>query len=240
MKEEVLSDIGFSKNESKVYLALLELGSCTAGKIADMCKVHRTNVYDALERLHEKGIVSFIMKDNNKYFEACDPESLLLSLKEKEAQLNSILPQLKLSKQLAQHKSEAHVHEGVTAFCRLLDHFLEYKDPILVYGIPPVAPEMLKTFIPHFHKRRIAKKIVMKHIYNHNAQERIKYLNTLPLTEARWLPEKYDSLVSTNICGDEVFLTLWINPPHSIQIKNKTIADAYKNFFELLWKEAQV
>lgn len=69
----------------------------------------------------------------------------------------------------------------------MLDGFLKYNEPILVYGIPKEAPEKMKTFIPHFHNRRIPQKIVMKHIYNHNAQERIKYLNTLPYTEARYL-----------------------------------------------------
>ena len=57
---EILEEIGLSKNEAKIYLTLLDLGSATASKIADTSKMHRTTVYDALDRLVQKGIVSHI------------------------------------------------------------------------------------------------------------------------------------------------------------------------------------
>jgi hypothetical protein len=140
---------------------------------------------------------------------------------------------------MSKSKSDAFVYEGVKSFMNVLNHFLDYDEPILCYGIPKNAPGMLKTVLPHFHKKRIEKKIVMKHIYNHNAQERANELNKMPYTEARYLPEKFDSSVSTNICGDEVVLVLWIDIPIVIQIKNKKIAEAYKNYFELLWDAAK-
>ena len=96
----------------------------------------------------------------------------------------------------------------------------------------------MKHFIPGYHKRRQAKKIVMKHIYNYKAQDRIQYLNTLDLTEARYLPEEFDSQVSTIICGDEAVFTLWSPNVWSIRIKNQEIADSYKKYFYLLWEKA--
>ena len=65
---QLLTSLGLSKNEAKVYLALLDLGSATAGKIAEKSKVHRTNVYDALERLIEKGVVTYIFKKDIKNY----------------------------------------------------------------------------------------------------------------------------------------------------------------------------
>ena len=56
MKEEVLLELGFNRNEAKVYLALLELGSGTAGDISKISEVHRTNVYDTLKSLLKKDI----------------------------------------------------------------------------------------------------------------------------------------------------------------------------------------
>jgi len=46
--ESIIQELGFTYNEAKVYLALLELGLVTAGKIAEKSHVHRANVYDAL------------------------------------------------------------------------------------------------------------------------------------------------------------------------------------------------
>ncbi|MBU0471901.1 MAG: helix-turn-helix domain-containing protein [Nanoarchaeota archaeon] len=239
MNEDILTDLGLSTNEAKIYTSLLSLGLTTITSIAHESKLHRSNVYDSIKKLVEKGLVAYIIKDNVTYYEATDPQALLRILKEKENRLKAVLPQLMLSKKLAQSKGEAHIYEGVPAFTRLLYEFLQYKDPILAYGIPPIAPELMKTKIMHFHKERMALKIPMKHIYNHNAQERIVFLNKMKLTYARYLPESFDSQVSTNICGEEVLLTLWIKPVLTIQIKNKLVADSYKKYFDLLWAAAK-
>ena len=53
-----------------------------------------TNVYDALQKLMEKGIVSLITKDNTKYYQASDPSMLDKVLKEKELKLQGIMPEL--------------------------------------------------------------------------------------------------------------------------------------------------
>jgi hypothetical protein len=75
----------------------------------------------------------------------------------------------------------------------------------------------------------------MKHIYNEDAKERIKYLNKIPLTEARYLPKEFNSPVSTEICGDEVMFVLWKASPIIVHIKSREIASFYKKYFEILW-----
>ncbi|MBW2988094.1 hypothetical protein DRJ48_02920 [Candidatus Woesearchaeota archaeon] len=239
-EEKVLEELGLSQNESKVYLTLLELGSTTAGEIAKKSKVHRTNVYDALEGLMKRGLASYIIKDRTKYFEASPPEDLLRYLQDKEERLKEILPKLNLIRELSEKKSQAHVYEGLKAFINLNYGWLRYREPILVFGIPKgVVEKYLKFDIPKWHKKRIALKIVMKHIYNENAKERIRYLNSLPYTEAGYLPERFNSDVSTVTCGDEVVLVFWMEPIMMIQIINKKIAQSYKNYFELLWSHCK-
>src|SRR3989344_2848990 len=239
VQEDILISLGLSKNETKIYVSLLEMGVAPTGKIAEKSRLHRASTYDALERLQAKGLVSVYVKENIKYYEAADPKNLTRLLRSKEEQLEEIMPQLKMLRELALAHSQATISEGVQSFMDMLYRFLEYNEPILAYGIPPVAPDIMKTRIGHFHSKRIPLKIPMKHIYNHNAQERITYLNTLPFTEARYLPAKFDSQVSTTLCGDEVVLTVWINPPILIQIRDKRIADAYKKYFDLLWSAGE-
>lgn len=239
MKEEILEELGLCKNEAKLYLILLKLGSSTAAQITRESKMHRTSVYDAMERMIEKGVVSYILKGETKYFEATDPENLLVLLKEKEIKLRELLPQLALSKDLSKMKSKAHIYEGISAVKAILNNFLKYKKPILVYGIPKEALPQLETFIVHYHNRRIREKIAMKHIYNYDAQDRIKYLNSLQYTEAKYLPKEYNSPASTNICGNEVVIILWSKPPLIIQIESKEIADSYRKYFDLLWELAK-
>ncbi|MCK5107423.1 MAG: hypothetical protein KAQ83_01735, partial [Nanoarchaeota archaeon] len=221
--EEVLIELGLSKNESKVYLSLLETGQTNVTKLAHQCKIHRANVYDSLNKLIEKGLVNYIEKDKSKFFESAEPKHLTLILKDKENRLNQILPQLNLLRKLSHSKGRAHVFEGVNSFVNILYDLLEYKEEIISYGIPQMAPEMLKTKIPHFHKERLKRKISMKHLYNHDAGKRIDALNKMKLTEARCLPAKFDSEVSTNLCGDNVVIVLWAKPITVVQIENQAL-----------------
>ena len=94
--ENILVDLGLSKNETKSYIALLELGIAATGQVAEKSKLHRASAYDALERLQAKGLVSFHLRQSIKYYEAMDPKNLLHLLKTKEQQLEEIMPQLQL------------------------------------------------------------------------------------------------------------------------------------------------
>ena len=156
VKEDMLRELGLSINEAKVYLALLRSGVTGAGKISDHCKLHRTNVYDALERLEQKGLVSYILKEDTKLFEATDPAALKQILDDQRARLDVLLPQFVLDKQLGK-KTIAHVQEGVPAFKIAFFSWLGFGKPIYAYGLPKIAPTIIKSFIDIFHQKRIQK-----------------------------------------------------------------------------------
>jgi sugar-specific transcriptional regulator TrmB len=239
MAEEILKDLGLSMNESKVFLALIELGQTTVGNISKKCKVHRTNVYDSLGKLESRDLVICTEKQGTKYFDAKNPEELMNFLKKKQERLQEVLPQFLLDYKLASKNTKAHIFEGVKAIHDILEGFLNYKEPVLVYGVPKEAPQMLGDWLKPHHKKRVSEKIMMKHIYNEDAKERIKYLNKMPYTEAKYLPNEYNSPVSTEICGEEVIFIFWKTAPIVVHIKSKEIADYYKKYFEILWRMAK-
>jgi sugar-specific transcriptional regulator TrmB len=239
---DVLEEIGFSKNEAKVFLALLDLGSTTIHDIYKRSKVHRTNVYDALEGLIKKGMVTYIVKDNKKYYSAADPENLTNILKEKEAHLLESLPRFKLAKNMSVSKDSAQILEGIAGIKATTNDILnslKEGDVILTFGIPQDVSVKMKNFIPLYHKRRIEMKIRQKHIYNENAKERIEYLNSLPYTEAAYLPKEYDSPATTTIYGNKVAFWIWSDEPLTIIIESDRMAESYRKYFELLLKIAK-
>lgn len=234
---EQLREVGFSKNESKVYLALLELGSSNVGKIAGKSGVHRTNVYDALEGLKKKGLASYILKENIKFYESVSPENLVNFLKEKENKLNLIIPLLKLRH--STKKETVRSYEGIQAVRNIFNNFLNYKSPLFTYGTPREAVRQLGIpFLTQFHKKRAAKKMWMLHIYNEDARDRVKHLNKLAYTGAKYLPKEYNTSATTRVCGEEVVITHYTKPPITIQISSKELAEVYKKYFKLLWKLA--
>jgi len=239
MDMKVLTQVGLTENESKVYLALLQLGKANIGKIAEKSRVHRTNIYETIKGLEKKGLVNLLEVEGVKSYEAVDPENLMDLVTKKEEKLKAIIPQLKLSRKLAPQKSEVHVYEGLEAFKSLLNHFLDLGKPRLVIGGPPGALRLLGDFLKTYHEKRVDLKVPIRQIYNFESMERAKYLDSLPFTDVRCLPEEYDSPVSTTICGDEVAMSYWKGIPIFIHIVKKEIADSYRSYFELLWNKAK-
>ena len=209
-REDILRDMGFSKNETRVYLTLLRIGPSTAGALAASANIHRTNAYDALERLIEKGVVTYIFKGNKKYFEAVDPNRLLELLKDHAAQFeNNILPSLLLDYKLSRERNQAHIYDGITGVKAITDDILKDGQPVYTFGVPHDVAEKMKNFVSIYHKRRVEKKMWQYHIYDANARERISYLNTVPYTKARYIPREQDSPATTTIYGDKVAFLIY-------------------------------
>ena len=83
MENLILKELGYTEREIRVYEALLSLGKTTAGPIAAKAKLAHTKVYDTLQRLVDKGLVSFIIISKTKYFLAEDPNEILNKYDEK-------------------------------------------------------------------------------------------------------------------------------------------------------------
>lgn len=230
----VLKELGFSETEAKVYILLLN-SHLSVWDISKQLKMHRSSVYEAIEKLASNGLVSKIKENNRELLKAHGPERILEEIQRKEHAIEETIPKLKSIK-IKQSYHDAEIIEGVKSFINTLTEFLPYKEDILVYGIPKSVPAILKDRIMRFHHKRIKQHVNMFHIYNHNAKERINFLNTLPFTEARVL--NFDANATTNICGDIVTLTVWDSQVWTIIIRNKEIADSYKRYFKFLWKSA--
>lgn len=244
MHEKVLMDLGLSQNESKIYVSLLETGFASATKIADVSGIHRVNVYDSITKLKERGLVSEATFDGKKSYQASPPEALKNILKEKEIRLNQIIPELELNNRLVKSQQSVQSYEGYDYIRNMFLHFLELKQDIFAIDAPKFAIDKVGKFFQEvIHKRRAEQKQMMYHLYNRDAIERIKFLNTLPYTEARYLDQDNNNTATTFICGDEVAISIMHEQedqrPFTILIKNKQIADAYRAHFWIIWEKTK-
>jgi len=238
---EVLESIGLQKNEIIVYFDLIKIGgNSSAHEISHRTKIHRPNVYDILDKLLKKGIVTQSVENNVKKFYPVSPKNLINYIKQKEYDLQKIIPEIEQIQGKPPEERRVTMSEGIRAFRITLNNLLEKKQDIFVYGIPKGVSDIVGGFINEFHKERIKKEINMFHIYNEDAKKRIKYLNSLELTEARYLPPMYNTDIMTLVCGDIVLLSFWEKPIFTIVIQNQNIADTYKNYFNILWNEAKI
>ena len=238
MEETILQEIGLTQNESRVYLSLLKTKAASATVVAQESKIHRVNVYDTLEKLKERGLVSELTIGGKRIFSAANPENITNILKEKEIKLKTILPQLQMNYVMQQKDYAINLYKGTNALRKRLLRFAEYNKPIYAWGIPKNVVDVVgKTFVEEMHQQRVKRKQWMYHIYNSDAKERMTYLNTLPYTKAKYLPEIYDSPVETNLCGDELLMIFPGEEIITVSIMNKALANAYEKYFWLLWEK---
>src|SRR3989344_8958996 len=100
--ETILEEIGLTKNEIKIYLALLKFGFTSTGAIIKETKIHASKVYDGLNRLADKGLVTHVIIANVKHFKAVNPDRLIDFLEDKkssienqEEEIKKYLPELR-------------------------------------------------------------------------------------------------------------------------------------------------
>lgn len=237
MDEEILIRAGLVRNEAKVYLALLKLGTASVTEISQKSGVERTLVYGIIEKLMEKGLVSSVVKINKKYFEPADPQKILDLIKEKEKIIEDALPGLKNLYKSAEKKQEVHNFKGKEGAKTILETLLkENSKEWLIFGTTGKTADILSYYLPQFHRKRIEKKIIFKAIYSKDSIERAMEVKKLKLTEVNILPREYLTPTHISIVGDKLGIILWSEQPLGILIENKEIADSFRNYFKLLWK----
>lgn len=236
--KEFLLSIGLGKNETEVYAALVEMGASSVLAISKKTGLHRSNIYDSLRSLLHKSLV-FEIDEQTKLFSARPPSSLINYIKQKEIELNVIIKEYEKRSVSKSNEGKVKLSKGVFAVREALHSLLEKNKPIIVFGIPDKAPEIIGPILKDFHRERIKKKILMRHIYNSNALVRAKHINRLAHTEARVSSSRNDALATTNICDDKVIFFLWQDEMSVIEIEDKDISQAYQKYFEILWKNSK-
>jgi len=240
MKDFLLS-IGFGKNEVEVYLALVEIGTASVLQISKKTKIHRSNIYDALRNLVNEGLV-FEIKGEKKLFHARNPEDLIDYLQQKKLELQEIVKEYRTRFPQRTENNSVKLSRGTFALREAIKSFLDTNDEILAYGIPTKAPDVIGPMIEEFHRERAKRGITMKHIYNSDSADRVKYITKFKLTEGKVFPAKYDSNVTTILSEDKLMFFLWGESDNDVivlEIKNAELVQPYKEYFEVLWKKAK-
>ncbi len=172
--EEALKRIGLTDGEIKVYLALLELGNSTSWDITQKSKVSGSKVYEVLDRLTGKGMVSVITKNNIKYFEATSPERILDYLEDKnreieseKAEIRKIIPDLLLKKSVSK-KGVVRVFTGFEGAKAVFEETLndcKKGDEMLGWGLTE-QPSSWESYFNEREKVRDKKGIIHRAIIN--------------------------------------------------------------------------
>ncbi len=248
MKTDILNQLGLTNSEVKVYFALFELESSTVGPLSEKAKVQDSKIYSILEKLKEKGLVSFVIKNNVKHFQASSPQNLIRLLNEKEEHIleqkkeleNTILPQIEAKRKLKEEKQEATVYEGYEGIKSAFNVILETVKRGEEYQVFTFGEGLKEKRVIHFfqwyHKRRMEKGLKIRLITERKFKGLIDEFHRYKGMQFRFTTQKIP--IGTYIFKSHVMTIIWGEKPTAFIIKSKANYDHYKAFFEDSWKKA--
>jgi len=248
MNTDILRKIGLTENEIKIYLNLLKSGSSTAYEIGKQTGIYRVHVYDKLEQLMDKGLVTHVYRGAKKYFQATHPSKIKQYIEDQkrkleiqEQEVDTILPELEAMTKIPKEDTFVEVFKGKEGLKYFLKDIIKTEQEVLITGIDDqkyqdTLPIFMKQYFRDLRKNNIKERVITMEKLGVFLFEK----DLAPTTNYRFLEEKQFNPTNTFVYGNKVVIVTWGTPVTAVMIKNESIAETYRSHFEHLWNVASV
>lgn len=246
--KELLTQLGFSQKEAKVYLAALEMGPSEVTMISRQASINRTTAYQILEGLTARKIVKIAQQSPKKVYQAEEPEKLIElmedEIKQKQNQLQSLkraLPQLKSIYSTQENKPKVKFYEGIDGLKEMYQLSLSSSEFLRAYSsVEDLAHVMGERYAENYFQNRTNNKISIKAIvplgdYGRKLYKvEKKYLRTI-----RFVPSKTYNFSPEIYIYDNKISFMSLKEHFGVLIESREMADAMKKVFDLAWSKAK-
>ena len=244
METKILEHIGLTHNESIVYLTLIKEGISKSGEILKNSGLNSGKIYEILESLKKKGLISESVINNIKHYTAAPPSQILEYLNKQKEELEKdeqtikeAIPELEKIREKKTKEIKAVTYTGLRGIKTATEEALESmknKEEILAMGVTEKKDKRFNEFWINWTEKRIKKKIIAKHIFSESGDYFNKF-RKMKYTETKILEGL--TPVTIDIFGDDKVFILNYNEPFSCtMIYDKNTATSFINFFYQLWK----
>jgi sugar-specific transcriptional regulator TrmB len=239
MDLEILRKIGLSDGEIRVYSALLDTGKTSLNRIHEKTGIERRNIYDILNKLIERGLVTYITENRRRLFQVSHPNKILNYISEKEANLEAVkkdvanaLPAIMEKYNYSRPDINAEIFRGVEGVKAVFEDMLDYKEMFWI-GSGRYIPKKIPVWWKHWQNRRIKAK---KKWYNLLRYELKGKEKPMEFEEIRFLPKEFSgSPVVFGVYGNKVINMLLGEEFNAFVIESKELADGYRRYHKYLW-----
>ena len=189
-----LKKVGLSNGEIEIYEILLDSGLLPVGKVHEKSRIERRNIYDILNKLIERGLVTYIIENKKKYFKISHPENIIKYLEEKESdikrtknEMHALIPHMVKNFEMRKPSIYAEVYRGVEGIKAVWEDMLSCKE-IYWIGSGRYIPKAFPNFFTSWNRRRLKLGIRWFNICRHELK---KDLKPLQLEKAKFLPKAF-------------------------------------------------
>jgi len=245
MNLEILKKIGLSDGEIKVYDALLEIGATSINSIHERVGIDRRNIYDILNKLIERGLISYIEENGKRIFKISNPDKILSYIEEKKLNLDEIKKEVEkiMPAMQGEFKSEkqelfAEIFKGAEGMKAVWDDLLNY-DAIYWIGSGMYVPLRFPAFWDDWNKRRMKKKVGSYHLFRSDKREEVKNKKEFEknkISNWKFLPSEFSGAPTVTVAyGDKVAQMMLGDNISVFVIQSEELAENYKKYHKYLW-----
>jgi HTH-type transcriptional regulator, sugar sensing transcriptional regulator len=241
---EELVALDLTSGEARVYTSLLRLGPSKVGAIVRESRVSYSKVYDVLERLGGKGLVSHVLIGKVRHFSAAEPYRLHDYIRKKEESLQGekqmadrLIPGL-LKYAGAGKRNSAEIFIGLKGLRTAYEILLKdaKQGDVLRYFYPLEGyHEIASPFYSRLYLFQKQKKLDERGIGT-TVFKKSDHYKKLKIANMRFV--SFPLPGTTDIFGDKMLIIAWESTT-GILISSKEITDHFKQYFDSIWKLAK-
>ena len=242
MISEKLQKIGLNEKEAKIYTSLLELGETNVQRISKKSKIKRTTIYNVLETLKEKGLISIIIKKKRKYYVATDPRELEYKLEEQKNTLKNLIPELLSITNLIDKKPKIKYFEGEGGIKEICNDTLKKPNsPAYNWNTNYIFDYLEREYLDFYVQQRVKKQIWLYMIAQDTpSMQTTKARDVVSLREIRIDKSKMLSLdVEIILYSDNNIAIISYQEKMGIIIESQKIYNTLKGIFDVCWSNLE-
>jgi sugar-specific transcriptional regulator TrmB len=236
MEIKELKTLGLTDGEIKVYSAILSLGTSTINKIHEKTRFERRAIYDIINKLIQKALLSYTIERGKKTFKCAPPNKLKQIVKAKKEELENfekIIPTIDNIYNSSKPKVSFEVFRGKEGIKTVFEDMLNHKNIYSFAGGFYIVKE-LPYYFPQYNKRRIKSKTVWHNLVRSDLKK--SKIPKLELVNIKFLPKEFSGNPVVIIAyGNKVVNLSWGEEWFAFLIENKEIAENYKKYHKYLW-----
>ncbi|MBU6414910.1 hypothetical protein KGQ34_01535 [Patescibacteria group bacterium] len=238
---KIIEQLGYSSKEATVYAAALKIHDATISEVAEEAQLPRTTTKYIMKRLAEQGLLATYIKKRRAIWNAENPDVLLVRLKEREAALQEVLPQLHAMRNEKNGKPTIRFYSGTANIRRILDDIIAAKYNIRSLTSYDDMAAFLEEYFREFIEERRKHFLRVQFITNRSAEtEALRKHDPDMLRQTRYLPSSFALKNGLFVYGDKIaVISLNKKMPTGITIQDQNIADTQALLFDSLWEHCE-
>lgn len=234
---KILQNLGLDDKETKIYLALLELGSGTVQEVAKKSGVLRTNIYNFISSMKAKGIVSEVIEDHKIVLVPENPDVLVKRAEKNYQEIKNALPELMGIFNLPGTKPKVRFYEGLEGLKKAYNEMLESGEKA-IYGFSDykkLFEVISEDWAWNFPERRKKNKIFFYCLAKNDEWGRkVKAKDKEHMRETKLFKElQLDTEI--NIFENKVAMLSFRRPYSAVIIEDRAIAMSMKSIWQGWW-----